>query len=80
MREPSPDHAALEVEIRTFQPGYRVISDAMEKLKVQRGALVQRARALDPPMTYKALAALFEVTQAAIQQQEYRMINKAQGT
>lgn len=74
MSERAVEHVALEAEMRDFQARYRVLSTAMDKLEAQRGELYLRGRALDPPMTYKALAAIFEVTQAAIQQKERRIL------
>lgn len=64
--------AAVLRKLRACAARYEKAQATMEALTVERGDLFVAARECDPPITWKAIADIFGVTEAAITQKVKR--------
>jgi hypothetical protein len=54
--------------LRSLHGRHKKAVDRLEALEQERAELYLEARAMTPPITFKSIAAIFEVTEAAIMQ------------
>lgn len=69
------EQRALAQRMREFRSRYKVLAAGMEKMEAQRAALYVEGRKLDPPMTFREMADIFGITQAAVMQSVDRVLN-----
>lgn len=68
----SKAHATVVRRMQRFRVRYDRATTALQQLEDERAELYEAARQLDPPMTFREIAAVFEITEAAVMQKMRR--------
>lgn len=64
----SDARAELRAQMIEFNNRYKKLAAGMEEMERRRGVLYAAGKESDPPMTFRELAEIFEVTQSAVMQ------------
>lgn len=70
------DHTRVRGQLRALHKRHTRASMTLAECEAQRTTLYLQARALDPPMTFKEIADIFGVTEAAVMQKVKRHTSK----
>lgn len=66
------DRQLVMRRLRALHRRYTRTMQRVDECEELRSQLYAEARALDPPITYKSIAAVFDVSEAAVMQKERR--------
>ena len=70
------DHVRVRTKLRALHKRHARTTGQLDQLEDERTKLYLEARALDPPMTFKEIADIFGVTEAAVMQKVKRHASK----
>lgn len=70
---PTPAHELMITKLTRSYKRLQAAGARLDVLEAERDRLYEQARAMDPPVTYAAIAAVFDVTEAAIMQKVKRV-------
>lgn len=71
------DEAGMLAELRALNQRMKRATTSLDECERQRSELYAKARAMDPPLTFKQIADVFGVTPAAVMQKLDRATEQA---
>ena len=72
----TPEQQRMVTRLQAFERKYAKVAGVLADLEAERSRLYVEARELDPPVTFRDIAGVFGVTEAAVMQK----IKRHQGT